>query len=67
MNWIEVKQRIDRELTTVCIDADKIDYIKPGIADCGIHFINGQSIIIAETPPTIRKLLWESSKNMPGG
>lgn len=66
MNWIEVTQRIDGELTMVCIDADRIDYIKPGIADCGIHFINGQSIVVMETPPHLRKLLRESSKNMPG-
>lgn len=60
MNWIEVTQRIDRELATVCIDADLIDYIKPHLVSCGIHFTNGQSVVVAESPQALRQLIQEN-------
>lgn len=57
MNWIEVTQRTDDGLKTVSIDADLIDYIKPRISDCSIHFIDGRSIWVAENARNLSELI----------
>lgn len=57
MKRIEVTQRTDDGLATVCIDADLIDYTKPGIADTSIYFLNGKSIVVRENMRALRELI----------
>lgn len=59
---IEVTQRIGRESRTISIDAELIDYLKPGLGECEIYFVNGVSIVVKESSSKIRDIIKKTPK-----
>lgn len=43
---IKLTRKPDR--ATITIDASLIDYLKPALGECEIHFVDGGSVVVLE-------------------
>lgn len=57
---INLTRKPDR--ATITIDASLIDYLKPALGECEIHFVDGGSVTVYEDEKEIGKLFRDSAE-----